>query len=556
MAPSPRKALSSLVGLAVAVQGAVTGRSYTPECGGLQRLIRVQHNLTANERVFRASAPYYTSKDSDQHVTRTTMDCLRARGITLVISLNSKASDEYLRNTLTQQGLVYLPLPVEDFGAPTLDQLALAWALFVKHRNGTLVWCGYGHGRTGTLITFLQMSVQDELGQKPRWGAKDYKRNSVEMTVQNALLDEVQFRLRRGLRNNINASIPSTSTALVELRVKNGDFDGIDCPQVLHDAWTQSSKSSRKYKRTLPGEECKRAREMLLRHECGVDDFSRPAATLYSPGKSLVLSRNGQGNLVVRSWNRDRWSEGWSNYGGSLAGDPAVMLISNGDLRIYARSADNHLLASGIYNGKWIDWGDLGGDIAGSPSAIWLGAAGIRVYARGREGQLLERRYQGNQWHEWKNLGGYIFGDPSAVWLGAGAGIRVYARNGQGQLIEKSYQGKDWHDWKNLGGQISSSPAAISSNAENIRVYARNHADELVELSYEKRRWLKNWRNLGGEITGSPGAVLLGDGVRVYARSATGNLLERGYWHNKWQDWKNLGRNDCDGQKSELREEL
>jgi atypical dual specificity phosphatase len=77
---------------------------------------------------------------------------LAALGVRLLVNLHAR---RHPPATLARLGLTELHLPVEDFTAPTVEQLARgveAIAEEVEAGGKTLVHCGYGLGRTGTML--------------------------------------------------------------------------------------------------------------------------------------------------------------------------------------------------------------------------------------------------------------------------------------------------------------------------------------------------------------------------------------------------------------------
>ncbi|KAJ8515897.1 hypothetical protein ONZ45_g6746 [Pleurotus djamor] len=113
-------------------------------------------------------------------------------GINGIISLNEfpyKYSEKGLLNAF---GIDYLHLPIRDYSTPTLNDMDDAYDFFLKHRS-TLVHCGYGHGRTGTMITTLQLCCTD--GRYPR--EYDWERNHVETPGQRQFLKSVVYDVGR-----------------------------------------------------------------------------------------------------------------------------------------------------------------------------------------------------------------------------------------------------------------------------------------------------------------------------------------------------------------------
>lgn len=152
------------------------------EEGGFHRFEWVTERMPGGDKLARSSAPNYDGEDSDQKLTQKSIKFLQEQKITHVISLNSLANDDdTIKKKLTDNSIAYTPLPVEDFHAPTAQQLSDGNAAYRKHRTGTLVWCGYGHGRTGTMITALQIYAEKDQGyQRQTLDHDDYEKNHVE----------------------------------------------------------------------------------------------------------------------------------------------------------------------------------------------------------------------------------------------------------------------------------------------------------------------------------------------------------------------------------------
>jgi hypothetical protein len=77
---------------------------------------------------------------------------LQAEGIGAVLTITTRP---FPADALSEHGFALLHLPVRDFTAPTLEQLATATAwIDAQIENGlpTLVHCGGGRGRTGAVL--------------------------------------------------------------------------------------------------------------------------------------------------------------------------------------------------------------------------------------------------------------------------------------------------------------------------------------------------------------------------------------------------------------------
>lgn len=139
--------------------------------------------------LYRSSAPYYYGNweaemgqepDHSQHVDYRIAGELTNRGIKTVISLNHFPLPPLGKNYLLTRQIDYIHLPVPDFGVPNLfDLVRVACA---SRGKSTLVWCGYGQGRTGLMVSAIEIIS----GKKsPRTAIND---STAEEDVQEELL--------------------------------------------------------------------------------------------------------------------------------------------------------------------------------------------------------------------------------------------------------------------------------------------------------------------------------------------------------------------------------
>ncbi|KAM4066199.1 protein-tyrosine phosphatase [Hirsutella rhossiliensis] len=166
--------------------------------GGFYRFEWVSSSLQAGDRLARSSAPFYQHSDPDQRLTGASIAFLKQQGISHVISLNAEANSPAIRDALTKNGIAYTALPVRDFESPTLDDFKKGHRAFEQHRAGTLVWCGYGHGRTGTMVTALQVYSEQARPDPRRLLPADFSKNHVETAGQIRLLNKLQRSLQPG----------------------------------------------------------------------------------------------------------------------------------------------------------------------------------------------------------------------------------------------------------------------------------------------------------------------------------------------------------------------
>ncbi|AVI67729.1 hypothetical protein CKQ84_18790 [Shewanella sp. WE21] len=103
----------------------------------------------------RGSAPHYTNDDSSQRMSNHAIIFLKNEGFNQVISLNSVELSQSEKNSLTKSGINYIHIKTDDFSSPDKSKL-LQSVIAMKGKN-TYVYCGYGAGRTGTLVTAWQI---------------------------------------------------------------------------------------------------------------------------------------------------------------------------------------------------------------------------------------------------------------------------------------------------------------------------------------------------------------------------------------------------------------
>ncbi|KIY66178.1 phosphatases II [Cylindrobasidium torrendii FP15055 ss-10] len=159
-----------------------------------KRFVEVLQHVSGGRRLFRSSAPGYddVNEDAPQNLTADDIEVLTSRGITRIVSLNEQGYTPAALERLKNAGIAYLHLPVVDFTAPSMDQIKRAVTFWSKApKTNMLVHCGYGHGRTGTMITALQLWMTNgHLGLDSTMTA-----NYVEREVQREVLRRYQAEL-------------------------------------------------------------------------------------------------------------------------------------------------------------------------------------------------------------------------------------------------------------------------------------------------------------------------------------------------------------------------
>ncbi|PWW77336.1 hypothetical protein C7212DRAFT_312315 [Tuber magnatum] len=142
----------------------------------------------------RSSALYYDGEDSDQSINETSIEFLRNRGIKNIISLNSVELTPRERGRLRAAMISYSHIKALEFTAPAREQFDQIWNAY-DNAGITIVYCGYGDGRTGMAISAIQLFEGRTLSDL------DYRANGVQCPSQLAALQELSDRIH-GVEND------------------------------------------------------------------------------------------------------------------------------------------------------------------------------------------------------------------------------------------------------------------------------------------------------------------------------------------------------------------
>lgn len=135
-------------------------------------------------RLFRSSSPNYLSPredavnggDKSQRLTQDAVKWLTENKINSIISFNQFSYKPEELALLSKANITYRHFCAEDFHSPSIENLKAAVMFHAELKDAsTLVHCGYGHGRTGTGISAIQLYVED--GKQPtkmEWIAIDH----------------------------------------------------------------------------------------------------------------------------------------------------------------------------------------------------------------------------------------------------------------------------------------------------------------------------------------------------------------------------------------------
>lgn len=155
---------------------------------------QVAKYVSSGHKLYRSSTPNYAGLDLSQNLTPTAVQFLTEKGIDNIISFNQYSYTDDERKLLADAKTSYLHLPVVDFNAPTLEQLESAITFFndAAHKS-TLVHCGYGHGRSGTGVTGLQLNAtRGENPPEADWKTVNHVEDPTQIAVLRTLRDKLK----------------------------------------------------------------------------------------------------------------------------------------------------------------------------------------------------------------------------------------------------------------------------------------------------------------------------------------------------------------------------
>ncbi|PUU75886.1 hypothetical protein B9Z19DRAFT_992631 [Tuber borchii] len=139
-------------------------------------------------RLARSSAPYYNGEDADESINETSIEFLNNYGIKNIISLNSVELSPRQRGWLRAARISYSHIKAMEYTAVTQEQFDQIWNAYDKS-GATIVYCGYGDGRTGMAISAIQLFQGRALDDN------DYRGNGVQCPSQLAALNELSVRI-------------------------------------------------------------------------------------------------------------------------------------------------------------------------------------------------------------------------------------------------------------------------------------------------------------------------------------------------------------------------
>ncbi|CUS10126.1 unnamed protein product [Tuber aestivum] len=156
----------------------------------LQDSVLRRFEWVAPDRLARSSAPYYDGEDSDESINETSIGFLVSHGIKNIISLNSVEISPREKGRLRAAKISYSHITALECTAPTQEQFDQIWNAYEKRAGATIVYCGYGDGRTGMAISAIQIFEGRTLSDL------DFRANGVQcrdhVEALNALSERIQ----------------------------------------------------------------------------------------------------------------------------------------------------------------------------------------------------------------------------------------------------------------------------------------------------------------------------------------------------------------------------
>ena len=142
--------------------------------------------------LYRASSPNYTTGDVSQRLDADAVDFLAQVGVRGIASFNSVPYAAKWTALLAAAGIDYLHLPTPDRTPPSRADLDAARE-FLLAKKCVLVHCGYGHGRTGTGVTAIQLyQTRGLLPPEEDWMAINYVETAEQVQALRYLAEELQ----------------------------------------------------------------------------------------------------------------------------------------------------------------------------------------------------------------------------------------------------------------------------------------------------------------------------------------------------------------------------
>jgi hypothetical protein len=265
-----------------------------------------------------------------------------------------------------------------------------------------------------------------------------------------------------------------------------------------------------------------------------------PALSRWGAGGVAAVARGQNGRYYVKlnSAGSQTWPTGsWTDLGGNLASDPAVVSWGSGRLDVVGVGGDGFLWHIAMNNNVWGAWGSIGRPgtvIPSAPAIASWGADRLDIFVRSGS-NLFQKSWTTSGWSTWADRGCCFQGKPAAVSWGPNR-IDVVGLASDGSVWHRAYNnGWGGSSWGNIGGvaRLGTGPAIASRGIEHLNVYVTGQNGRLWHQSWGPTGW-SGWADIGGIPNGSPAAATTASGrAHVVVNSHNGSFA--GMWHGFWQ---------------------
>jgi hypothetical protein len=204
---------------------------------------------------------------------------------------------------------------------------------------------------------------------------------------------------------------------------------------------------------------------------------------------------------------------GGVDIGGATRDMPAMVLLPNGDFRVFVTGTNGALYSRDYRSstgnmGPWRGWG---GSIVGRPAPVVMPDRSIGVYAQAANGRVYEAAFTAaGAFRGWFNLNGpaIVPGTGPGV-ATTGGGVLLAVNGGPSGIWTRSYvPGRGWGGWTGIGGSAFGSLSAISPAAGVIELYSTAPAADPAHRDVRVQRFAKGvWgapQSLGGTVLDAP----------------------------------------------------
>ncbi|GAA3361842.1 hypothetical protein GCM10020366_47400 [Saccharopolyspora gregorii] len=282
-------------------------------------------------------------------------------------------------------------------------------------------------------------------------------------------------------------------------------------------------------------------------------DYARePAARAVLDGKwRLTHVARSKHGTVVRNHQRVPAQDtmaGWTDLGGSAAGNPVIVADLHERMAAFVVSADGSLSynpqieADSESPGRWQSLG--GAQLTGTPAAAQDAAGRLHVFARSTAGGLWEvheNRAGEGVWSGLRELPGPPIADDPVVHVDSEHALKLFALGSDGVLrthAQNVIGGDDWNPAQEVPGIAATSPAVAIDHEGRLQLFAGGPNGELMqssELTPTTNTWTgwrtwREWRSGPGTFAGRPVVAMNAKGgLVVFARDASGGV------HESWQ---------------------